>query len=211
MLQKLFHALSYFYFFSGRCTNSRDTRKNHQEWIQIATSMCSKTFHRGATLYLLVSMRNVFSHFSLTKSIFSLPPWQAPKASFCFRPNLNMHLSMLLELCWKRLCIISFLMKLLFSRKLCIGFSISLYFQYGISPTFNNISSKKLWICYLEYSVWNFIQPMDHWLWTPDSFKKDIKNSFHGVTQMGLEPHQIFFQNFFQQLWSLEELKVFAY
>ena len=29
------------------------------------------------------------------------------------------------------------------------------------------------------------------------NFFQDIKNSFHGVTQMGLEPHQIFFQNFF--------------
>ena len=28
-------------------------------------------------------------------------------------------------------------------------------------------------------------------------FFQDIKNSFHGVTQMGLEPHQNFFQNFF--------------
>ena len=28
-------------------------------------------------------------------------------------------------------------------------------------------------------------------------FFQDIKNSFHGVTRMGLEPHQIFFQNFF--------------
>ena len=35
----------------------------------------------------------------------------------------------------------------------------------------------------------------------PKNFKmpffQDIKNSFHGVTQMGLEPHQIFFQFFF--------------
>ena len=28
-------------------------------------------------------------------------------------------------------------------------------------------------------------------------FFQDIKNSFHGVTQMGLEPHQNFFQIFF--------------
>ena len=42
-------------------------------------------------------------------------------------------------------------------------------------------------------------------------FFHDIKNSFHGVTRVGLEPHQNFFQNFFQQLWSLEEFKVFAY
>ena len=42
-------------------------------------------------------------------------------------------------------------------------------------------------------------------------FFQDIKNSFHVVTQMGLEPHQNFFQNFFQQIWSLEEFKVFAY
>ena len=28
-------------------------------------------------------------------------------------------------------------------------------------------------------------------------FFQDIKNSFHRVTQMGLEPHQKFFQNFF--------------
>ena len=42
-------------------------------------------------------------------------------------------------------------------------------------------------------------------------FFQDIKNSFHGVTQMVLKPHQIFFQFFFQQIWSLEEFKVFAY
>ena len=42
-------------------------------------------------------------------------------------------------------------------------------------------------------------------------FFQDIKNSFHGVTQMGLKPHQNFFQFFFQQIWLLEELKVFAY
>ena len=28
-------------------------------------------------------------------------------------------------------------------------------------------------------------------------FFQDIKNSLHGVTRMGLKPHQIFFQNFF--------------
>ena len=28
-------------------------------------------------------------------------------------------------------------------------------------------------------------------------FFQDIKNSFHGVTQMGLKPHQNFFQFFF--------------
>ena len=28
-------------------------------------------------------------------------------------------------------------------------------------------------------------------------FFQDIKNSFHGVTQMGLKTHQNFFQNFF--------------
>ena len=28
-------------------------------------------------------------------------------------------------------------------------------------------------------------------------FFQDIKNSFQGVAQMGLEPHQIFFQTFF--------------
>ena len=28
-------------------------------------------------------------------------------------------------------------------------------------------------------------------------FFQDIKNSFHGVTQMGLKPHQNFFQIFF--------------
>ena len=28
-------------------------------------------------------------------------------------------------------------------------------------------------------------------------FFQDIKNSFHVVTRMGLEPHQNFFQNFF--------------
>ena len=28
-------------------------------------------------------------------------------------------------------------------------------------------------------------------------FFQDIKNSLHGVTRMGLKPHQNFFQNFF--------------
>ena len=42
-------------------------------------------------------------------------------------------------------------------------------------------------------------------------FFQDIKNSFHGVTQMGLKPHQNFFQFFFQQIWSLEKFKVFVY
>ena len=42
-------------------------------------------------------------------------------------------------------------------------------------------------------------------------FFQDIKNSFHVVTQMGLEPHQFFFKIFFQQTWLLEEFKVFAY
>ena len=42
-------------------------------------------------------------------------------------------------------------------------------------------------------------------------FFQDIKNSFFGVTQMGLKPHQNFFQIFFQQIWLLEEFKVFAY
>ena len=42
-------------------------------------------------------------------------------------------------------------------------------------------------------------------------FLQAIKNSFHGVTQMGLEPHQDFFQFFFQLLRSLEEFQVFAY
>ena len=28
-------------------------------------------------------------------------------------------------------------------------------------------------------------------------FFQDIKNSFHGVTRMGLKPHQFFFQIFF--------------
>ena len=31
-------------------------------------------------------------------------------------------------------------------------------------------------------------------------FFQCMKNSFHGVTQMGLEPHQIFFQNFFSTI-----------
>ena len=30
-------------------------------------------------------------------------------------------------------------------------------------------------------------------------FFQDIKNSFHGVTQMGIKPHQIFFQIFFSK------------
>ena len=46
---------------------------------------------------------------------------------------------------------------------------------------------------------------MDHWPWMVQSFEKfpnaiffeDIKNFFYGVTQMGLESHQIFFHNFF--------------
>ena len=42
-------------------------------------------------------------------------------------------------------------------------------------------------------------------------FFQDIKISFHGVTQIGLKPHQNFFQNFFQQMWLPEEFKVFAY
>ena len=42
-------------------------------------------------------------------------------------------------------------------------------------------------------------------------FFEDIKNFFHGVTQMGLESHQNFFQKFFQQIRLLEERKVFAY
>ena len=42
-------------------------------------------------------------------------------------------------------------------------------------------------------------------------FFQDIKNSFHGVTQIGLKPHQNFFQFFFQQIWLLEEFKVFTY
>ena len=45
---------------------------------------------------------------------------------------------------------------------------------------------------------------MDHWLWMVQLLEKfqnaiffhDIKNSFHGVTQMGLKQHQIFFQIF---------------
>ena len=53
------------------------------------------------------------------------------------------------------------------------------------------------------------------WTWTEDSFVRfqiiifqDIKKSFHWVTKMGLEPHQNFFQ-FFQQVWLLQDLKVF--
>ena len=42
-------------------------------------------------------------------------------------------------------------------------------------------------------------------------FFKDIKNSFHGVTWMALAPHENFFQILFQQIWSLEEFKDFAY
>ena len=60
---------------------------------------------------------------------------------------------------------------------------------------------------------------MNHWPWTDDSFEKfskrhffqDIKNSFHGVTQIGLKPHQKIKKNFFQQIQLLEEFKVFAY
>ena len=45
---------------------------------------------------------------------------------------------------------------------------------------------------------------MNHWLWMPCLLQKfqnaiffqDIKNSFHGVTRIGLESHQKFFQNF---------------
>ena len=35
------------------------------------------------------------------------------------------------------------------------------------------------------------------WKISKRHFLQDIKNSFHGVTQMGLEPHQNFFQIFF--------------
>ena len=42
-------------------------------------------------------------------------------------------------------------------------------------------------------------------------FFKDIKNSFHGVTRIGLKPHQNIFKFFFQQIWSPEDFKVFAY
>ena len=42
-------------------------------------------------------------------------------------------------------------------------------------------------------------------------FFQDIKNSLNGVTQICLKPTQKFFQLFLQQIWSLEELKVFAY
>ena len=41
-------------------------------------------------------------------------------------------------------------------------------------------------------------------------FLQGIKKSFRLITEMGLKPHQNFFQNFFQQIWSLEEFKVFA-
>ena len=44
---------------------------------------------------------------------------------------------------------------------------------------------------------------MNHWPWTEElnNFKmlffQDIKNFFHGVIQIGLEPHQFFFHIFF--------------
>ena len=68
------------------------------------------------------------------------------------------------------------------------------------------------------YSAEVYIR-MDHWLWIPHSFEKFenanffkiSKIPFYGVARMGLEPHQKFFQIFFQQIWSLEEFKVFAY
>ena len=42
-------------------------------------------------------------------------------------------------------------------------------------------------------------------------FFRDIENSFHGVTQIGLKPHQNFFPIFFQQILSLQEFKVFVH
>ena len=40
-------------------------------------------------------------------------------------------------------------------------------------------------------------------------FFQDIKKSFHGVTQMGPKPHQIFFfEKISQQIWSLDVLEV---
>ena len=46
---------------------------------------------------------------------------------------------------------------------------------------------------------------MDHWRWIPHSFEKFqnaiffkiSKNSFYGLTWMGLKPHHSFFSNFF--------------
>ena len=42
-------------------------------------------------------------------------------------------------------------------------------------------------------------------------FLQDFENSFHGVTQIGLEPRQIFFQNTFSTSMVAREFKVFAY
>ena len=41
-------------------------------------------------------------------------------------------------------------------------------------------------------------------------FYKDIENSFHEVTHIGLEPHQIFFFKISQQVQLLETSKVVA-
>ena len=43
------------------------------------------------------------------------------------------------------------------------------------------------------------------WKISKRHFFKVIKNSSHEVTQIGLKPHQNFFSNFFQQIWSLVE------
>ena len=42
-------------------------------------------------------------------------------------------------------------------------------------------------------------------------FFQDIKNSFHGVTWMGLEPHQNFFQNFLSTNMVARGVQSFAY
>ena len=42
-------------------------------------------------------------------------------------------------------------------------------------------------------------------------FYQVMKNSLHGVTSMGLEPSQKFFQSFFLQILLLEAFEVFKY
>ena len=41
-------------------------------------------------------------------------------------------------------------------------------------------------------------------------FFQDIKNSFHGVTQIGLKPHQNFFQIFFSTNMAAGEVQRFC-
>ena len=48
------------------------------------------------------------------------------------------------------------------------------------------------------------------WKISKRHFLQDIKNSFHGVTRMGLEPHQNFFQNFFSTIMVVRGVQNFC-